>query len=609
MPFLHVIKGPRCGMRFELGEKTTLGRAPECEIELPDNEVSRNQAEIVKNRFSFILRDLGSKNGTFVNGQKTDEHILLRNDEVRIGASLMIYDPDFDFQNARFSGSPVFVSAPHDETIEFKLDSRRDTAALIDDETIALVRQLSELIAPPSNDLPVLLSSMLYSLSRIFHAERAFIMLWDPILKELQPVVSLSPMEKHISVSRKVVNDTFFEKTAFLFSGEVEGYPYEEDAPPASYRSSMSAPLLCKDETIGIIYLDKPGGGHYDLKSLSLLQTVARFVAQSIAQSRMLEKILLKADAPHVVDIIGLAPSVTTLRDEIEKVAAHDTAVLILGETGTGKELIAHALHERSHRREYPFIAINCTAVPENLFESELFGYEKGAFTGAAALRRGVAEMAHGGTLFLDEIGDLSLSLQPKLLRFLQEKNFYRVGGTRPIRVNVRVVAATNSDLKEKVKTGAFREDLYYRLSVMVFKAPPLRERREDIRLLAEHFLKIYADRMKKRILGFSPEAIHLLEKYPWHGNVRELMNAVERAVILVNEPIIKPEQLFLQPISSSKIEKEQQDQRPLAEVEKEHIRRVLKQCRGNQVHAAKILGIHRNTLRNKLEEYGLPSE
>jgi len=309
------------------------------------------------------------------------------------------------------------------------------------------------------------------------------------------------------------------------------------------------------------------------------------------------------------VDIIGLAPSVTTLRDEIEKVAAHDTAVLILGETGTGKELIARALHERSHRREYPFIAINCTAVPENLFESELFGYEKGAFTGAAALRRGMAEMAHGGTLFLDEIGDLSLSLQPKLLRFLQEKNFYRVGGTRPIRVNVRVVAATNSDLKEKVKTGAFREDLYYRLSVMVFKAPPLRERREDIRLLAEHFLKIYADRMKKRILGFSPEAIYLLEKYPWHGNVRELMNAVERAVILVNEPIIKPEQLFLQPISSSKIEKEQQDQRPLAEVEKEHIRRVLKQCRGNQVHAAKILGIHRNTLRNKLEEYGLPSE
>ncbi|MCX6998744.1 MAG: sigma-54-dependent Fis family transcriptional regulator, partial [Candidatus Sumerlaeota bacterium] len=510
-----------------------------------------------------------------------------------------IFDPDFDFQNARYSGSSVYVSAPHDETIEVKLDPKRDTNAGIDNESIALVRQLAEIFEPSSEELPALLSSMLARLVRLFHGERGFIMLWDPVLKELQPMVTVSPEEKQIDVSRKVISATFHEKTALLSSGvEKDVLPYaESDAAPVP-RSSISAPLLVRDDAIGLIYIDCSGAGHYDLKSLSLLQAVARLVAQSIIQSRLLEKALMKVGDGLVSDIVGEAQVIYALRADIMRVAAYDTSVLILGETGTGKELIARALHEQSHRREYPFIALNCTAVPESLFESELFGYERGAFTGAASLHRGMIEMAHGGTLFLDEIGDVSLAIQPKLLRFLQEKNFYRIGGTRPIRVDVRIIAATNSDLLARVREGLFREDLYYRLSVMTFTAPPLRERKSDIRILAEHHLKIYAVRLKKQFFGFSDDAMILLEKHPWPGNVRELMNVIERAVILGKGGIVKPEDLILEP-SPIPLKEKKGDVpgRTLADVEKEHILRILKHCKGNQMQAARILGIHRKAL------------
>ena len=607
MSTLLAIKGPRTGARYQLEEHTTIGRSQECTIELPDNEVSRVHADIALQRKSYIIRDLDSKNGTLVNNKPIKEHALLSNDEIKIGSSTLIFDPDFDIQNARFSGSSVYVAAPLDETIEMRLDAKADTEPPLDDKGIALVRQLTDLLTQTTQELPALLHSLLSRLVSLFHADRGFIMLWDPVLRELQPVVTVSPGESQIAVNRKVINATFFEKTALLASGEEGDYfPYAEGKGENVTRSSISAPLFFEGEALGLVYIDRSGADHYDLRSLGLLQSIARLIAHSIQQSRYLEKILLKADQRLEGELLGNTPSMKELRVEIGRLASFDASVLIEGETGTGKELVARGLHEQGRRRDYPFVVVNCTAVPETLFESEVFGYERGAFTGATRLHRGKIEIAHGGTLFLDEIGDLSPALQPKLLRFLQEKNFYRIGGTKPIRVDVRVIAATNSDLKARVADGEFREDLYYRLSVVTFRMPPLRERKEDIRLIAEHYVKFYSERMKKSVFGISDDALMFLEKYSWPGNIRELMNAIERAIILCSGKIIKPEHLTLEPVAMRTAREEESPAKSLAEMEKNHIMRVLKQCEGNQVQAAKILGIHRNTLHKKLLEYDL---
>jgi len=607
MTTLLSVKGHLCGARYKLYDVTTIGRSPECTIELSDSEVSRVHAEINKKRKSFIIRDLDSKNGTFVNGKKISEHVLLPNDALRLGSSIFIFSPDFDLQNARYSSSSVYVSPPLDETLEIKVDKGSETEPPLDDKGIALVRQLAELLSQPGHELPPLLSSLLARLVRIFHGDRGFIMLWDPVLKELQPVVTISPEKKQIAVSHKVIETTFYEKTALL-SSETEGdFTYAEDGTLIVPRSSISAPLLFEGKALGLVYIDREGSGHYDLRSLGLLQSVGRLIAHSIEQTRFIEEILLKAQQKAEEELVGEHPLITELRKEISRLSSYDSSVLITGETGTGKELVARALHFEGPRRDYPFIVVNCTAIPETLFESELFGHEKGAFTGASRLHRGKIELAHGGTLFLDEIGDLSPSLQPKLLRFLQEKNFYRIGGSRPIRVDVRVIAATNSDLKEKVSQSLFREDLFYRLSVMSFHVPPLRERKSDIPLLAQHYLKVYAKRLNKAVFNISDEALIKMEQYNWLGNVRELMNAIERAIIICRDKVIKPKHLTLESVAPREKNQELFDSDvPLSSVEKQYILNILKKCKWNQVQAAKILGIHRNTLRKKILEYNL---
>jgi transcriptional regulator with PAS, ATPase and Fis domain len=283
----------------------------------------------------------------------------------------------------------------------------------------------------------------------------------------------------------------------------------------------------------------------------------------------------------------------------VYRVAPSQATVLITGESGTGKELLARAIHEASQRKGR-FVAVSCAAIPDTLLESELFGYERGAFTGADRAKPGKFELADGGTLFLDEVGDLPPLLQPKLLRVLQEREVERLGGTRPTKVDVRVVAATNQDLKKKVSEGKFREDLYYRLNVVNINIPPLRERKEDILPLAYHFLKIFREELKKPVEGFTREAERLLLKYNWPGNVRELENAIERAVVLTRKNFIVPEDL---PISVDRVEEEPLR---LEEVEARHIKRVLDMAGGNMTKASQILCIHRNTLREKMRRYGI---
>ena len=310
-------------------------------------------------------------------------------------------------------------------------------------------------------------------------------------------------------------------------------------------------------------------------------------------------------------NVIGRNPQVQQAYVLAAQVADSSASVLILGETGTGKEYVARSIHYQSPRSEDPFVKVSCAALPETLLESELFGHEKGAFTNAIARRIGRFEMADGGTLFLDEVGDMMPAIQLKLLRVLQEKQFERVGGSETIAVDVRIIAATNRNLKKAIAEKQFREDLYYRLNVITINLPPLKERKEDIPELAGHFVEKYCRETGKHIEGLIPEAMCVLESYFWPGNIRELENCIERAVILCHGRRILPQHLLFSedvgplaaPKASSCVPK------PLSEMERDHIESVLSYCDWNQTRAASILGIDRKTLRNKVREYQLGTE
>jgi two-component system response regulator AtoC len=305
-------------------------------------------------------------------------------------------------------------------------------------------------------------------------------------------------------------------------------------------------------------------------------------------------------------NIITKSAKMQRVIEVIKVVAKSNATVLVTGESGTGKELVARAIHSQSNRHNKPFIAVSCAALPESLLESELFGHEKGSFTGAYAQKKGKFEFGEGGTLFLDEIGEMSANIQVHLLRVLEEKEFTRVGGNEPIKVDVRVISATNKDLRKAIEKQEFREDLYYRLNVVNVELPPLRERKEDVPLLAQHFLNKFASENRKEISGFSPEALEFLLDYDWPGNVRELENAIERAVILAKNSLITVDDL---PQENLSLGYSIGSKKSIKEVEKEHILNVLRKTGDNYSEAARILGISRMTLYNKAKEYGFDSK
>jgi len=305
-------------------------------------------------------------------------------------------------------------------------------------------------------------------------------------------------------------------------------------------------------------------------------------------------------------NMIGESPRMREIYRFIERIAPANATVLIRGESGTGKELVAHAIHNNSERSGQQFVAINCAVLSETLLESELFGYEKGAFTGAVAQKRGRLEVANGGTLFLDEVGELTPATQSKLLRVLQERQFERVGGTRTIDVDVRIIAATNRNLEEAIKDGTFRQDLYYRLNVISLTLPALRERREDIHLLARHFVAKYSKKCKRLVSGISPETRECLLGYDWPGNVRELENAIERAVVLGNSDVIVPDDLPETLLTMTASESPSNLHEAVLEMKKQYILRTLEQTNSNYTEAANLLGIHPTNLHRLIRTLGL---
>jgi len=332
---------------------------------------------------------------------------------------------------------------------------------------------------------------------------------------------------------------------------------------------------------------------------------IAHVVHNALEHRRMArENVRLKETVAEVArppELVGQSAAMKKVFDAIETVGPTDATVLITGESGTGKELVARAIHAQSPRRFNPLVVIHCGALTETLLESELFGHEKGAFTGAQYRKKGKFEIAEGGTVFLDEIGDISLKTQTDLLRVLQEREITRVGGNQPIKVDFRCVAATNKRLEALIEEGKFRPDLFYRLNVFRLEMPSLRERKEDIPLLVDHFIRKFSQAMNKRIVRVAPAAMGLLQQHDWPGNVRELENAVERAMVVAQEPEIRGEDFTL------KLSAPSPETVPLTleEVERVHILKVLEECGGNQTRAAERLDIDRVTLYNKLKKYG----
>ncbi len=351
----------------------------------------------------------------------------------------------------------------------------------------------------------------------------------------------------------------------------------------------------------------KQGAQDYIVKPFNPEEIVLRI--KSIVETASLRNIAENSDSGGSL-FIGDSPEMVAIKRVIARIASSTATVLITGESGTGKEVVAREIHRESNLSDGPFVAINIGGVPENLLESELFGYEKGAFTGAVQRKTGLFELAAGGTLFLDEIGDMPLSLQVKILRVIQERKITRLGGTEPMPINARLIAATNKDLEKMVREGTFREDLFYRLNVVRIHIPPLRERRSDIPLLAAHILAKYSRKMGLRITGFTPEAIEALRNHSFYGNVRELENVIERAMIFADSDTIDIDDIDLRASSVHQDEKKEINPLPetltLRDAEKAAIIRSLQRWEGNRTHAAEELGISRRTLISKIHEYGI---
>jgi Nif-specific regulatory protein len=419
-----------------------------------------------------------------------------------------------------------------------------------------------------------------------------------------------------VHISRTVVHKVLTEGVAIL-SNDIRASETLSTARSlivAQIASLMCAPLILFEKIIGAIYLDSNDPAvKFDEGHLQLLASIAGIAAVSLENARETEWLegensRLRSTLAIEHNMVGESPAMSEIYRFIERVASSNSAVLICGESGTGKELAAHAIHTNSPRAVKPFVVINCAALAETLLESELFGHEKGAFTGAIAQKKGKLEVAHGGTVFLDEIGEMPTPMQSRLLRFLQDHKIERLGGTRSIELNVRIVAATNRNLDEAIARGIFRADLYHRLNVVKVTMPALRDRREDIPLLASYFAAKYSKACKRTVNGISPAARNLLQSYEWPGNVRELENAIERAVVLGSGEVIETDDLPERILESTNV-----DKLPMAkyyeavkQAKQELILKALEQAQGNYTEAANALGVHPNNLHRLIRTLDL---
>jgi Nif-specific regulatory protein len=574
-PKLIVIAGPLEGMSFAITEaEVSVGRELDNQICLPDLSVSRHHFSIKRQDQFFELLDHGSLNATVVNGMPVKQHQLKSGDRIRVGDSLLLFLREAErpatmsalaqYDDARLITNNT-VLLRKDEAVNFEPQAAANSAPAsrpLSRSTRDLNALLKISLAINSFRQPeALLEHLLQLIGAVIPADSGAILLAERYgdseesAEEFLPVCGWqrkAGSSEPIQVSRTVVERARNEGVAILSNDVIRDFDLTAARSLAFRKVSalLAAPLIIADKIRGVIYLDaNETPVEFDQDHLQLLRAIAGLAGVALENLRRVnrledENLRLRAEISVEHDMVGASPRMREVYQFISKAAPTDSTILIRGESGTGKELAARAIHFNSHRAGKPFVAINCAALTETLLESELFGHEKGAFTGAIAQKKGKLEVAQGGTVFLDELGEMPVTLQSKLLRVLQEHEFERVGGTRPIKADIRLVAATNRNLEQAIKEGRFREDLYYRLNVICLNLPPLRERREDLTALAHYFATKYSQKCKRKIVGISPGAMSCLTNYDWPGNVREFENAIERAVVLGSSEIIKVEDL-----------------------------------------------------------------
>ena len=632
-PRLVFIGGPVKESTFVLpAGGVSVGRDASNVLSIPDPSVSRRHCVIVPDEAGFKIRDLNSRNGTLVNGTPVREHSLAHGDQITIGDSLCL------FLVGKTEDSPVAENRVEfeDSSSAFRTISLRpaDVLYLQPDKilrelpaTSRLARNLNALlkisrVVHSLKDLDQLQGEILSLTFEVAPAERGAILLNGHANTEFTSVCARNRNAsdvRAVRVSRTIAHQVINQGLAILGSDIVASSPFSgvESLIASQVHSLLCVPLLVFEKVIGCIYLDTTNpASRFEQDHLELVTAIAGISAVALENARQLDWLVqenqrLTSEINLDHNMVGESARMKDVYRFLSRVAPSDSTVLIDGESGTGKELAARAIHRNSPRAEKAFVAINCAALTETLLESELFGHEKGSFTGAIAQKKGKLEVANGGVVFLDEIGELAPVLQSKLLRVIQEREFERVGGTRPIPVDIRLIAATNKNLAEAVKAGTFRGDLYYRLNVVSVTMPALRDRKEDIPLLASYFSNKHSLRCKVKPKRLSDDARACLINYDWPGNVRELENAIERALVLSAADVILPEDLpesvleRATPAGTSGAKYHS----ALKELKKQLILSALEEAGGSFTEAARILGLHPNYLHRLIRNLDLRAE
>jgi transcriptional regulator with GAF, ATPase, and Fis domain len=631
-PRLVAIAGPLKDSVFALPQgDLSIGRDAANVLSVPDPSVSRRHCVVSRDSETFRVRDLESRNGTLVNGTPVQTDQIRHGDQIAVGDSIFVFllhegaeallPGQVEFEDnalvrstIRLQPADVLYLQPDKILSELPATSR-------------LARNLNALlkisrVVHSIRDLEALQAEILTLIFEVAPAERGAILLDATDPENFASVYARNRIgvdPKSVRVSRTVARQVIEQGVAILGSDVTRdgNFSAVESIVVSQVRSLLCVPLMVFEKVIGCIYLDSTNPvARFDKDHLELVTAIAGISAVALENARQIEwlreeNLRLNTEINLDHNLVGESPRMKDVYQFLARVARTDSTVLIDGESGTGKELAARAIHKNSSRADKPFVAINCAALTETLLESELFGHEKGSFTGAFAQKKGKLEMAHGGVVFLDEIGELPQTMQSKLLRVIQEREFERVGGVRSISVDIRLIAATNRILADCVKAGTFRQDLFYRLNVVSITMPALRERREDIPLLARYFITKHAQRCKIKPRAMSEEARKCLMTYDWPGNVRELENAIERALVLGSSETILPEDLpesVLERATPSSIGSAKYHS-ALQETKKRLILSALEEAKGSYTEAARVLGLHPNYLHRLIRNLDLRSE
>ncbi|MEZ0313232.1 MAG: sigma 54-interacting transcriptional regulator [Myxococcota bacterium] len=591
MAVLILLKEHGAGdQRFPLYKNITrIGTDPTADVQVEGSDLFPDHAHILREDDAFVVASLGRGRPIIVNGKKEKRVKLREGDVLEFGDTRL----GFALHDAAKAEAPREAD-PKTEIFGYR-------------EVVAFSEKLLR-----SRELGGLLTTLMDKVVELTRADRGFLVLFEEGAWQIKVARNIDREESSsviTELSDSIIAKVVREQQPVIVSDAVNDAEFKASASVVNLRllSVMCVPLTEAGELFGLIYLGS--NKVVNLFEPHMLEVVTVFAAQAsllIRNAMLLDNLrsnnaqLRQAlEEKRFGEIVGTSERMQEVFRKIRKVAPTDVSVLITGETGTGKELIAREIHERSDRKDKPFIVVNCGAIPENLLESELFGHVRGAFTGAVQTRDGRFQVANKGTLFLDEIGEMPVSLQVKLLRALQEKIVTKVGDTKPETVDIRIVAATNKHLEEEIKRGGFREDLFYRLNVVGIHLPALRDRGEDLMLIARYFLRRYIDEYTSKVKGFSPQSVMLMKKYHWPGNIRQLENRIKKAVIMAERVQLAPEDMELSDADLAPVV-------PLAQAkedfQRQYINDVLARNNGNRTKTAHDLGVDPRTIFRHLE-------